>query len=102
MSDLKEGDTVWLASLNQGIREARYWSDADSQTIWVAYPEDWERLKESNDYLFCRGQNQYRATRSEALQLLLQKLSKRRKELMREASEVTDKIADVINEMYPE
>ena len=101
MTKLKEGDTLYFITDAWEIEEARVYDDVNLYGAWVIKPEDWEH-RDFNIHSFHLDPNEFRPTRPEALHLLLQKLSERRKELMREASEVTDKIADVINEMYPE
>jgi hypothetical protein len=103
-TELNEGNTVYVVTEEFEIEEFKvYHYDKIEDELFVIHPIFWEERNDpSRGYPFNPRPNQYRQTRPEALHLLLQKLSERRKDLMREASEITDKIADVINEMYPE
>jgi|GEM_PF-5938376 len=101
MSGLQQGDAVYLVTLNQGVQEIRYWSDAGDGSAWLVHPEDWENSDEIEEeclYFQC-SQHSWRPTRPEALQLLKQKLEQRRQQLAREIQQVTDRIGEIINEL---
>ena len=102
MTQLQRGDTIYLVAATD-IQQVRLWADAGEGDLWVADPKDFTNLTEEDDSQswYC-SRYSWRLTRREALELLRQKLEQRRVQLTREVEEITDKIGEVINELYPE
>ena len=99
---LQRGDKIYLVTATE-IQQVRLWADAGEGNLWVASPEDFDDLTEEDDSQswYC-SRYSWRRTRLEALELLKQRLEQRRVQLTREVEEITDKIGEVINELYPE
>ena len=99
MTELQEGDTVFLVTDQFEIKEVKYFGHCYDEEIWVVDPEDWRDVKMRDDMCYLRQHHQWRPTRIQALGLLRQKLKQRWQHLKAEIESVEEYIDSITEEL---